>query len=73
MPRSFPQSGLVVARTYSYRHEAEIGRSLLEANGLEAIIQSDDSGGEYPALGASTGVRLLVRRKDASKAKKLLG
>ena len=62
----------VVARVYSYRHEAEIGRSMLEANGIEAMILSDDSGGEYPSLGSSNGVRLWVCRRDEERAKKLL-
>ncbi|HKV28560.1 MAG TPA: hypothetical protein VJN90_09855 [Candidatus Acidoferrales bacterium] len=64
---------LVVVRTYSYRHEAEIGRSMLESNGVDAIILADDFGGMQPALGADTGVRLLVRREDEDTAKKLLG
>ena len=72
MPRSSPQDELVIVAGYSYRHEAEIGRSMLEANGVKAVILSDDSGGEYPSLGASNGVRLLVRRCDEERAKKLL-
>lgn len=73
MTRVSIQDEIVIARSYSYRHEAKIGRSMLEANGIDAKIYSDDSGGEYPSLSSSNGVRLLVRRSDAEKARKLLG
>ncbi|HEV2224844.1 MAG TPA: hypothetical protein VGS15_06965 [Candidatus Acidoferrales bacterium] len=66
------QEDLVVARTYSYRHEAEIGRTMLEANGVDAMIVADDFGGMQPAVGADTGVKLLVKREDEDAAKKLL-
>jgi hypothetical protein len=64
---------LVVAWVYSYRHEAELGRSMLEAEGIEAMIAADDCGGQRPLLGANAGVKLLVRRSDEPRARKLLG
>ena len=64
---------LIVARVYSYRHEAELGRSMLGAKGIEAMIAADDCGGQRPLLGANTGVKLLVRRSDEPRARKLLG
>jgi len=63
---------LVVAQIYSYRAEAELARSALEANGIEAMIEADDCGGQRPLLGANLGVRLLVRRADERKAKSFL-
>ena len=63
---------LVVAQIYSFRAEAELARSALEANGVEAMIEADDCGGQRPLLGASLGVRLLVRRSDERKAKSFL-
>lgn len=72
MARKEVREKLVVVRTYSYRHEAEIGRSMLEANGVDAMIVADDFGGMQPALGADTGVRLMVRREDEDTARKLL-
>ncbi len=63
---------LVVAHIYSYRHEAEIGRSALEANGIEAMIKADDCGSQEPYLSSNTGVKLLVRRADGRKARTLL-
>jgi hypothetical protein len=66
------QDELVVVATYRYRHEAEIGRTMLEANGVDAVISADDFGGVQPMLGAVSGVRLLVRRQDARAARALL-
>ncbi|HKW88654.1 MAG TPA: DUF2007 domain-containing protein [Candidatus Acidoferrales bacterium] len=73
MTRELKDEELVIARAYSYRHEAEIGKSMLEANGIDAMIYSDDSGGEYPSLSSSNGVRVIVRRSDVETARKLLG
>jgi hypothetical protein len=67
------QDKLVVVRTYSYRHEAELARSALEAHGIEAMIEADDCGGQRPLIGAILGgVKLVVRRSDESRAKKFL-
>ena len=66
------QDDLVLVRTYGYRHEAELGKSMLEANDIEAIILADDAGGIQPGLGMANGVRLLVRRSDGNKATQLL-
>jgi hypothetical protein len=74
MTRTEHADDLVVVHTYTYRHEAELGRSILEANSVQAIISADDFGGLQPMLGAGTGgVRLLVRRSDEHKATKVLG
>lgn len=63
---------LIVAQVYRFRHEAELARGMLEADGIEAVIVADDCGGQRPLLGASAGVRLLIRRSDAQKVRKLL-
>ena len=63
----------MVARAYSNRIEAELARSALEAHGIEAIVEADDCGGQRPLFGVvNGGVKVLVRRSDESKAKKLL-
>lgn len=64
--------GLIVAHVFAYRHEAKLARGMLEAKGIEAMIEADDCGGQRPLMGASAGVRLLVRRSDAEKVGKLL-
>lgn len=63
---------LIVAHVYLFRHEAELARGMLEADGIEAAVVADDCGGQRPLLGAIGGVRLLIHRRDAEKARKLL-
>lgn len=63
---------LMVARIYSYRVEAELARSALEAHGIEAMIEADDCGGQRPLMGANVGVKLMIRRSDISEAMKVL-
>lgn len=70
--RSEQPEDLILAHIYSYRHEADLGRSALENAGIEALIDADDCGGQEPPLGANVGVKLLVHRRDEGKAKKLL-
>jgi len=67
------QDDLVVVRTYGFRHEAEVGRSMLEANEVDAVINGDDAGGIQPGMAAANGIKLLVRRSDGQKARLLLG
>jgi hypothetical protein len=64
---------LVVVRTYGFRHQAEVGRSMLAANEVDALIVADDAGGLQPGLDGGSRVRLLVRRSDERKATELLG
>lgn len=58
----------VIVQTYHARHEAELGKSLLEANGVEAHIETDDAGGPVPGLAFTQGVRLSVKNEDLDKA-----
>jgi hypothetical protein len=64
---------LVVVRTYGFRHQAEVGRSMLEAHEVDALIVADDAGGLRPGMVSADGVKLLVRRSDERKASELLG
>ena len=73
MTHAEQQDDLVVVRTYGFRHEAEVGRSMLEANEVDAIISGDDAGGIQPGMAAANGIKLLVRRSDGQKAIQLLG
>jgi hypothetical protein len=70
---SKPPDDLIAVRTYGYRHEAEVARSILTANAVDALVNADDLGGLQPMLGAANGgVKLLVRRRDEHKARRLL-
>ena len=63
----------VVIRTFSYQHEAEVVRSVLEGSGIEAITNSDDCGALDPALGLVRGVNVLVADDQLEQAENVLG
>jgi len=62
----------VVIRTFSYQHEAEVVRSVLEGSGIEAITNSDDCGALDPALGLVRGVNVLVAADQLDQAENVL-
>jgi hypothetical protein len=59
-------------RTFANQFEAEIARSTLQAEGIDAFLSSDDVGGELPATHATLGIRLFVASADADRAVSLL-
>ena len=61
-----------IVRTFSDRGEAEIARSLLEAEGIEASLAADDMGGNTPPLDFSSGLQLVVDAADVGRARTLL-
>ena len=62
----------VVVGTYSYRHEAELFRSILESCGIASIVGADDEGALHPGLGFSRGVHLFVSAENAARASDIL-
>jgi hypothetical protein len=63
----------VVVRTYNSEIEAQIARGLLENEGIEAKVISDDCGGMYPPFQQqSKGVRLFVPAAQAERAREIL-
>lgn len=65
-------SDQVIVRTFSYRHEAEFCRSVVDGHGIEARVTSDDCGSVDPALGLVRGVHLLVDEEQLEQARRLL-
>jgi hypothetical protein len=61
----------VTVQVYHSRQDAELGKSFLEANGIDAVIETDDAGGAGPGLAFTQGVRLLVKTEDTRKAGEL--
>jgi hypothetical protein len=45
---------------------------MLDANGIVAVVSSDDAGGIEPQLQVTQGVRVLVAPEDAERARALL-
>jgi hypothetical protein len=62
-----------VVRIYTTRYDAELGRSILEANAIEAVIAADDAGGGILGAGLAfvQGVQLLVHAEDLERAREV--
>ena len=63
---------MVVLKTFGSRMAAELAQTILAANGIAAIVLSDDAGGMQPWLQGSLGVRLLVPHDTSIRAAWLL-
>ncbi len=59
--------------TYSTRGDAEVGRVVLDAGGVRALVMADDEGGLNPGFYRDYGVRLVVDGDDLASARVLLG
>lgn len=71
-PEPIPEyDELRVVKTYVTRPDAELGKSVLAANGIEATIASDDAGTTGPGLAFTRGVRLVVHQDDIQKAEQV--
>ncbi len=62
----------VVVKTFPNRILAGLAASLLEAEGIQTFILSDDAGGAYPMLQFIRGVQLLVAPEDEARARDIL-
>ena len=67
----FEYENFVTFKTFLNRPEAEFAHSVLDANGIEAFISSDDAGGSRPELAFLRGVKVSVHQDDLQKAEKL--
>jgi hypothetical protein len=66
-------SDMICVKTFDRRFEAEIAKSLLEENGIQALVAVDDAGGIWPDLGYTTGgARLCVMEEHTDEAIALL-
>jgi C_GCAxxG_C_C family probable redox protein len=66
-------SELIMIRAYGNRFEAEQAQQILHELGIDAMVQADDAGGMYAGLSlGKKGVRLVVRERDAERAREAL-
>jgi len=64
---------LVNVRICNYLHEAELVKSVLDADGIDADIPDAYMAGVQPALGAAIGgIRVMVRASDLHRAEEAL-
>jgi hypothetical protein len=45
---------------------------MLNANGVDAVLSSDDAGGARPDVGFVQGTRILVRASDEDEARRII-
>lgn len=63
---------LMCVAVFPNRQEAELARSALVANHVDAMIATDDGGGAVPALDYTQPARVLVRESDLETARQIL-
>lgn len=63
---------LVLVQTYLDRMSAENAKNALEAEGIAAMLSSDDASGMRPELTMTRGVKLWVKEEDGEEARKFL-
>ncbi len=64
--------GLTVVKEETQRLDADNVAAFLRSKGLDAIVSSDDAGGEIPALDQTRFVQVLVPDSEADEAKRLI-
>jgi Putative prokaryotic signal transducing protein len=63
---------LKLLSTYQTEFEAELVRTKLEAQGIEAMIESQDRANVLPSLDYAGGVHLYVEPEDLERAKAII-
>jgi Putative prokaryotic signal transducing protein len=58
-------SDLIVVSTFRSTVDAQIAKGVLDDEGIESMIRSDNAGGMYPAIAEA---ELLVRAADLERA-----
>jgi hypothetical protein len=64
---------LVTVRNCNYLHEAEFIKSVLEAEGIDAVIPDQHMAAVQPMLGSAIGgIRVQIRASDLQRASETL-
>ena len=58
-------SDLITISTFRSTADAQVAKGILDEEGIDSMIRTDDAGGMYPAI---SGADLLVRAEDVDKA-----
>ena len=63
---------LVILHVFPFEVEANIVKSMLDAEGISSALFKDDAGGMHPHLQPTRGVTLKVRSSDLKEAQTIL-
>jgi hypothetical protein len=73
VPTDSPSAELVTIRRYLWPHEAQVARSVLESDGIAAVVQDQHMAQmDWLYVQAIGGLRLQVSSEDAGRATELL-
>lgn len=64
---------IVLLMQYPSELDAIFAKTLLDSEGIQAVIFKDDAGGMEPQFQLTQGVRLMVRAEDLERARELIG
>jgi len=62
----------IVLNVFVTEIDASMAQDILQDDGIKAYVFKDDAGGMEPHLQRTNGVRLVVKRVDADRARKIL-
>jgi hypothetical protein len=62
----------IILKVFVTEMDANMAQDILQDDGIEAFVFKDDAGGMEPNLQRTNGVRLVVNRVDAHRARKIL-
>ena len=62
----------IILKVFVTEMDANMARDILQDDGIKAFVFKDDAGGMEPHLQRTNGVRLVVNRVDADRARKIL-
>ena len=62
----------IVLNVFVTEIDASMAQDILQDDGIKAFVFKDDAGGMEPHLQRTNGVRLVVNRIDADRARKIL-
>jgi L-cysteine desulfidase len=65
-------SDLKLLVEFDNKIEAEIVKSLLESNGINVFLSTDDAYGYYPSFDLERKIKLFVLKKDFDEAKDII-
>ena len=67
-----PAGSLFVIRTFANELDARLAESVLDANGIDSIVVSDDAAGWMTYFNSLHPIRLLVKEDDIETALAIL-
>jgi len=62
----------IILKVFVTEMDANMAQDILQDDGIKAFVFKDAAGGMEPQLQRTNGVRLVVNRVDADRARKIL-